>query len=365
MTTVEELAEKRTAAFAALTSLVSQWRATGRKTTTAGITSALKVDGILDLHDLAFKTNHQFWDAAVGSGVVVREQLSNGHWFLLLPGESLQDVVGDQSPKDSRDTVRQLGETPSGPSPSPAASGSAPLVESTDLRLKHDIWTSFVDWNLSYRRFWDKHHARSFLVPASPGWVPDDVDTRQYIEIEPALQDVQIEWMRAFTAEQDEPHRGRLLASLADTAPKGAFRRELIATGLHSAWRTVLRRNVVAMALAWAARADVDVATIVENRPREIESGTAPARSPRASAPNRGRDFAGSSTQPSRPVVATVGATAGEPRELAPEPRSAPEDESAEGRLALLRARVRDVVGVMTWDELSQIPVRAEHLLDS
>lgn len=349
MTTSEDINDRRAQAFAYARDTVREWRQSGRRTTTAGVTSVMKQAGHMDLELLGIPANKDFWEHAAASGLVNLEQQSNGHWFVLLPGEDLADFDVSASPE------------------------ARPVVPvDTELRLKSDVWTSFVDWNLAFRRFWDRSHARAFMVPVTPGWIPDSIDSSRFTEIEPALQDIQIEWMKAFANRNAEPERTALLISLADHAPRGSFRRELRERGLGRAWREALRVHILDTAVAWAHEANIEVSSIVETHHREVD----PARGRTVV---RGMDTGqlllptvGSHMTTSEGVAPAAAATAavtvaahgapGGPRSQAEARRS----EAADGvdRTELLRARMHRVIDLMSWEDLAEIPVRAEHLLD-
>lgn len=302
--------------------MVAEWRTSGRHTTTAGITSALKATGVLDLPSLGLASNREFWELAGRSGMLRLEQQVNGHWMILLPGESMADIV----PQPSRDA----------PTTAPD-SGPRAAAPEVDVRLKGDVWTCFVDWNPAYRRFWDRDHARAFMVPTAPGWPTETTDPSRFVQIEPAGQGVQIDWMRDFANQFDSPNREGLLAALHHDAPRGAFRRELRSRGLARRWRTALGDHIVSVAVAWARERSIEVSSIMENRNRDFGAvgdgdhgkvSHGPGPSGRANATN------------------------------APAPVDVDTD-----RLLVLRERLHHVIDHMTWDELSRIEVRAEHLV--
>src|SRR3954447_18682678 len=91
MTASEEIQARRAEAFAVARDIVTEWRASGRRSTTAGITSKMKQLGMLNLEMLGLAANKEFWEHATASGLVKVEQQANGHWFVLLPGEQLSD----------------------------------------------------------------------------------------------------------------------------------------------------------------------------------------------------------------------------------------------------------------------------------
>lgn len=361
MTTSEDINDRRAQAFMFARDTVRAWRQTGRRTTTAGVTSVMKQAGQMDLELLGLTANKDFWDHAAASGLVEVEQQTNGHWYVLLPGEKLADFEVPNTPE------------------------ALPVVPvDPELRLKSDVWTSFVDWNLAFRRFWDRSHARAFMVPTSPGWIPDSIDPSRFTEIEPALQDRQIEWMKAFAAERPEPDRTALLISLADHAPRGSFRRELRERGLGRAWREVLRVHILDTAVAWARDSNIDVALIVETHHREVDPpaarpvvrgmdvGQVVLRIPYAqTGAKTGTQTGQADAQRSGPGSTSTlqsGASApGVGSDSMSSDSTVPRPVLADGadRTAVLRDRLHRVIDRMSWEDLSRIPLRAEHLLDS
>lgn len=303
MTIQNEIAAERQQVFTALTNLLLDWRANDRKTTTAGVTSALIKSGSLDLERLGFPSNAAFWEAAEEVGVIHRERLETGHWLVLLPGESFAGLPS-ASPSDTRATLVERG-----------------------VRLRSDLWAAFVDWDTDYRRFWDRDHRRVFFSPAAPGWVPPFLGSR-FIEIAPALQGTQIEWMKSFAELKPEEPRKRLIESLQADAPRGAFSKVLLATGFQFEWHNTLRSRIVERATNWARDAEIDIESIFE-----------PAR-------------AAGSISASRPAQATGARTTGSRSRV-----------SLGDQTPKLRAKVHRAVEVMTWDDLSNIPLRGEHLL--
>ena len=331
MTSIEELAARRHSAFQSARLVVEEWRASGRRTTTAGVTSALRASGVLDLADLEMTSNREFWDLAVQSGLLARVQQPNGHPLLLLPGEVLADFV-------------------------PAPSQVETSVVGPETRLKNDVWNSFVDWNQAYRRFWDRQHARAFMIPSAPGWGPAEVDTDRFVEIVPPRQAIAVGWMREFSASMPEPTRAALQTSLGDEAPRGAFRREVRERGLHQAWRAALRSHILDVATTWATAAGVEVSTILDTRTRasdahrdRVATSNLPAMvagQPLVTADRRGSK----STQPTQ---------AGLP--VGPEGSTLASSDDSD-RTRILRARLHRVIEAMAWDELADLPLRAEHL---
>jgi len=331
MTASEEINARRAEAFTVARDIVVEWRASGRRSTTAGVTSKMKQLGTLDLELLGLGANKEFWEQATASGLLSVEQQANGHWFVLLPGEQLSDF--DVQPKVDTHAVS---------------------AHDPELRLKSEVWTSFVDWNTAFRRFWDRSHGRAFMVPASPGWVPEAIDTSLFTEIQPALQDTQIGWMRTFADSCPEPDRTALHVSLADHAPRGAFRRELRDRGLSRAWRDALRAHILDKAVGWAQGVGIDVSSIMENRHRDTDAAVV------------------------RTATSSPFARVAPPSTLGVASTLVPPEPEARGRVALdkpsienrdradvLRQKLHRVIDLMSWEELGQLPVRAEHLLDS
>lgn len=294
--------EQREQAFAKLTALLRDWRVDGRKTTTAGVTSDLIRTGSLDLERLGMASNVEFWDAAEQAGVIRRERLATGHWLVLLPDETLDAVLSAIDQPRSR---------------------VAPV--DARMRLRGDLWSAFVDWDRDYRRFWDRDNGRAFFCPTIQGWIPDDLFPR-FIEITPALQETQLEWMTDFANSRPEESRKLLIEALDADAPRGAFRRALSATGLQSQWRQVLRDRIIEVATEWARAAEIDFASILE------------------------------------PIRETDSIQRASSRHDAKEPPSRPRRSSVSYETEL-RSRVHRAVDAMTWNDLANIPLRGEHLL--
>lgn len=303
---VEPVADRK-GIFETLRALVAEWRAAGRKTTTAGITSVLLSRHLLDIEALGFSSHQDFWEAAERAGVVRRERLPNGHWFVLLPGEDLPgDVLADNPHVRGKES-------------------------SGERRLPSDLWAALVEWDSRYRRFWDRESRRAFFVPSAPGWVPTDLDESMYAEIQPATREIQLDWMREFAAEQSGPVGEALTTALSVDAPIGAFRRALESQGLLDSWRQQLRDRVFDRATSWAEAHKVSITWTVE-RDRPVRDLS------------QRRRVTGSDDGP-RPgsiVSATQSTVAAE-----------------SVRRLVLRA-----VESMAIDELYALPIRAHHFLD-
>lgn len=300
----EDLQVLRDRSFGALISLMKSWSETGRKTTTAGVTSALKQAGDLDLTALGFESNLEFWAAAEERGLVRRSRLANGHWYATLPGET-----PPQEPSRSAPSLDQIGEV---------------------WKLRDPVWDAFVDWTDEYRRFWDLRARRLYLVPNLAGWVPTQIDSR-FVEIKPVTMATQIGWMTEFANSQDSEVKDVLLASLMPDAPRGAYRRALIQTQRLSAWRTLLRLRVAEQVLRWVVANDVDFTHLTERLvPRAPRNTPAPAPG--------GSERAASSTA------------------------RGTHDEQPDER-SDLRSLVHRVVDQMNEDDLKSLPLRGEHLL--
>lgn len=293
---------ERDAAYTHLRELLRTWTAAGRKTTTAGITSALKQSAVLDLVRLGFRSNAEFWEEAERRELVTRHRLDNGHWYVTMPGEP---VPTDFATKQH----------------------AAPPTEDPSLaKFRGEVWSAFVDWDTEYRRFWDRKSRRAFFVPAVKGWIPSasDADRTRFIEVAPITMDIQIDWMKRFARASDMHDAVALLRALDADSPPGAFRRALETTGLLGAWRATLRSEVRAFVAGWASTHGVDMSELTE--PQNARPKATPE--PRAPKPN---------------LKTTLSS-----------PTSGNDD---------LRARVHRVVDVMSEDDLRELPLRGEHLL--
>ena len=307
MTNEVEPVADRERVFETLREIVAEWRAAGRKTTTAGITSVLVSRHLLDTEALGFSSHQDFWEAAERAGVARRERLPNGHWFVLLPGEDLpNDVL----------------------TPNPPVRGRASLGE---RRLPPDLWAALVEWDSRYRRFWDRENRRAFFVPSAPGWVPTDLDESLYAEIQPVTREIQLDWMREFAAQQSGSVGEALTTALSVDAPIGAFRRALESEGLLDSWRRKLRDRVFDRATSWAESHNVSITWMVER--------DHPVRDLSQRRRVTGADDAPTSASAVTAAQSTVAA------------------ESV--RRLVLRA-----VESMAIDELYSLPLRAHHFLD-
>jgi hypothetical protein len=302
-------------ALDALVGLIRDWRDCGRVTTTAGLKPGLqqRTAGAFSEQALGFAAFRDFVQAAAAAGRIELHQLPSGHWLVLLPGESLDEVPTSAHSRAAAVDVAAAAARPAVPE-------SAPEPTS---RLRHETWQCFVDWAPDQRRVWDRHSHRGFRYPVDadgrPAW---ESAPERFTDMPAADMSTQIGWMREWaSALPDASGRRALLASLEDTAHRGRFRQELTRLGLVTAWRAELQRRVFAHAVAWAREHGVDMTDLLE--PRARITPTAPAGISRPAAPPRASD-----------------------------------DE-----LTRLRALLHTVIDSMSLAELASLPVRAEHLL--
>ncbi|BCW47979.1 hypothetical protein [Arthrobacter sp. StoSoilB13] len=72
-------------------------------------------------------------------------------------------------------------------------------------RLRSDLWAAFVTWGDRDHRFWDRTDGRAIFVPlneeGAPLWFTEPL---RFAEISPVTMKQQMDWMRAFAAEQSE-----------------------------------------------------------------------------------------------------------------------------------------------------------------
>jgi hypothetical protein len=307
-------------ALDALVELVREWRESGRVTTTAGLKPALqqRTAGAFSEEALGLVTFRDFVNVAATSGCIELHQLPSGHWMVLLPGESLDDV-----PTATR----------SRPASADAEKATPPAATETGIdptsRLRHEVWQCFVDWAPDQRRLWDRRNRRGVMYPVSddgrPAW---EVAPERFTDMPAADMPTQVRWMREWAAGvPDEATRGVLLTSLDDTAQRGQFRHELTRLGLTAAWRIELQRRVLAHAVAWAREQGIEVTDLLD--PRRRTSPATPSAVPKPTP-----------ASPASPVSPV-----------------SPDE------LARLRALLHVVIDSMTLAELASLPVRAEHLL--
>lgn len=239
-------------AFAALTDVIREWRATSRMTTTAGIKPALQkaVPGGFNEADLGFRDFREFLEAGEKAGYLKLQQLPNRHWVVLLPGETLAAAIGVEA-------------TPARPSSSPDD------LTAEGQHLRSDVWSAFVDWQASYRRQWDRQVRRAFVYPVGstgkPSW---ETEPSRFAEIEPADQAIQTEWMREWATTLPPREQGIILQALREDSPRGEFRRQLNTLGLLAAWRAELQRRVAQRVNDWASRHEIELSELIEHRPR-------------------------------------------------------------------------------------------------
>jgi hypothetical protein len=200
----------------------------------------------------------------------------------------------------------------------PAA--SAPTRRSREQgRLKADLWTTLVSWDIGLR-YWDRKRRRAIFIPTDDEGVPLwDTSPADFVVVDPVPMQEQLEWMVDFANQQTAAEQARLLASLKDPA-FGAFKRALGELNLSGAWRTRLRQRVTEHAADWAARHELPATSILE------AEGRAPSRS----------------------VPHT--------------PASAPP--LSESDLERLRARMHRVIDQMNFNELSALQIPASYLLE-
>jgi hypothetical protein len=167
-----------------------------------------------------------------------------------------------------------------------------------------------------------------------PTWLsqPD-----RFRAIEPVAPEAQKEWMREWARRQQPEDRDALLAALAPDAPPRSFRHVLDARGLALEWRAELHNRVGAHVRAWAnqhgiAWHDLVARVSPERSPIPSDSSTSKTShknaSPASTAENRGTRVAGEGSD-----------------------------------LERLREIVHRAVDRMSYAELAEIPIRAEHLL--
>ncbi|WP_250290359.1 hypothetical protein [Frankia sp. CiP1_Cm_nod1] len=298
-----------------LVELVHDWRDRGRVTTTAGLKPGLqqRTAGAFSEQTLGFATFRDFVQAAAAAGRVGLHQMPSGHWMVLLPGESPDDVPTSSYSRSAAADIAEAGVRPASPRTALASTS----------RLRHEVWHCFVDWAPDQRRVWDRHSRRGVMYPVDadgrPAW---ESTPERFTKIPAADMSTQVGWMREWAAAlPDEDARAALLASLDETAQRGRFRQELTHLGLVAAWRSELQRRILAHAVAWAHEQSVDVTDLLEPRARTASAPPASISKP------------------------------------------APAPGVSDDELAQLRALLHLVIDNMTLAELASLPVRAEHLL--
>jgi hypothetical protein len=300
-----------TVVYQALVTIVRDWRERGRKTTTAGLKSALQqANPDFSEKTYGYATFRELVQAATAAGHLRVQKLANGHTYVLLPGEA---------------------EVPELPAPT--------TDEQHDLsgaRLRRDVWSTVVDWHPHHHRLWDRDTRRAFAYPVdaqgSPAWTsaPD-----RFVTLPEVDKDVQLDWMREWASQQDQSIAPQLLASIGAEAPAGQFRRTLLEHDLAAAWREELQNRVGAHVTAWSRRHNIDVADLADHR-------ATPIRSPRPTGA-RATDVVNPATTVS--TSAAVPADASDPE-------------------SLLRAKLHRVLDRMSFAELTAIQVSAAYLLE-
>lgn len=247
------------ASFEALAAVIREWRRTGRLTTTAGIKPALQkaTGGTFNETAFGFATFREYLDTAQATGVVTLQQLPTRHWLVLLPGETLAATV----------TAAAAADHARGRPLPPSIIGPSADRTPDSLRLWPAVWKGFVDWSKDQRRLWDRESHEAFSYPVSakgdPAW---EQEPERFVEIEPANQEIQIPWMRAWAGTLPAQSNQALLASLADDAPPGEYRRQLDRLGLVAEWRAELQRRIAEHAIGWADAHGVDFRELFDRR---------------------------------------------------------------------------------------------------
>lgn len=308
----QDLGTGRAAAFASLATIVREWRGQGRKTTTAGIKSALqrRPEGF-DERALGFVTFAAFLEAAEAEGLIHRFRQPNGHWIVMLPGESGEDLSAIAGRTSHPTQLERVAD---------------------EARLRPDVWASFVDWRADHRRLWDVQERRALMFPVDhegkPAWLEDP---QRFVDIPILDQALQVQWMREFAERQPDGVRSALLSALSNPAATGSFRRALTQFGLQPAWRAELHRRVAAKVSSWAAEHSIPGGQVV--LAQEPVAVAPHVRSPEAS---------------TSPAIRRT------------EPVTRPADATDLDRL---RQKIHAIVDRMSLAELAALPIRAEHLL--
>jgi hypothetical protein len=317
-------------AFSVLANIVRKWREQDLITTSAGLKPAFMTDtGGVTERDFGFDTWREFIEAGVRDGYLRTERLPSGHVVVMLPEESFETVLASvrtaSAARDSR-------------------TGS--LGTGSGVRLRADVWTTFVEWNDHARRLWDSGASRAYIYPVDehgePAWTsaPD-----RFTPIEPIDAQTQREWMGEWAATLPPVNREPLLAALDRPGVTGTFRRELNARGLTATWRDELQRRVANHVRAWADQHGIAWFDLIDRREREQ-----PSLRPRATAaiPSESAEHPGSSSV--RAAIET-------------RPNNAPEQPRPANAQEQLRALLHRIIDQMSLAELLSIPIRAEYLL--
>ncbi|MBW0275697.1 hypothetical protein ATM97_30295 [Nocardia sp. MH4] len=307
-------------AFQALQNIISEWRELGRITTTAGLKPAMQdaLEGFTE-QEYGFDTFRDFILAAEHAGCVQVRRLPNGHNLVGLPGETseaLDQVAAMARPAEPNSTAGTTSD----------ASGNR--------QIKSDVWSVFVDWRSGLRRLWDREGQHAFMYPTIDGKPAWESSAERFVEIPAVGLDQQVAWMREWTNTLPEPARSELAKSLAPSAPKGEFRRELTRLGLNTQWRATLQHNVFEHLSSWAAQQSIPLTHLLDNRqPNAVSARLATASSPT-------------------------------PRQaISRGPVPIPEIARQGGDAERLRQRLHRAIDRMSLVELAALPIRAEHLL--
>ncbi|MEW1832914.1 hypothetical protein [Streptomyces sp. NPDC088196] len=313
------LSELRESAFATLARVVRDWRSAGRVTTSAGVKPAFveAMNGKTE-RDFEFGTWREFIEAAADAEYVRTERLTTNHTAILLPDEN---PVVATAELERRTTQRSNSEA----SPS-------------RIRFRPDVWAAFVEWHDGHRRLWDVQTSRAFVYPVdengSPAW---ESQSDRFYEIDPVGPESQKEWMREWALKQQPGDRDALLAALAPDAPLRSFRYELDARELAMEWRAELQSRVSIHVREWANQHGIAWPDLIVRVKQER---------PPVSANDSSHKAAGRNVR---------------------QATSVPENRSGRGArgsdLERLREIVHRAVDRMSYAELAEIPIRAEHLL--
>jgi Uncharacterised protein family (UPF0158) len=225
------------AAFDALRDIVTTFTAEGRPTVAASLKSALqrRFDNNFDQRSIGFYSFRDFLREAEARGVVELRDARGGDLEAVLPGATQSAEKGQEK------------------------SGSAAL-------LRGDFWKAFLDWKVGWRRVYDVQEDRALMFPetATPF---DRADWSLYREavlrqperfrsIDPIGMETQLEWMRAFQRDIDDPASKTLLQSaLESSRPFGTFARLVNnLPEIRARWHRYRLDRVAAVASSWAQR---------------------------------------------------------------------------------------------------------------
>lgn len=154
----------------------------------------------------------------------------------------------------------------------------------TSRRVRADLWSAFVDWNVDSRRFFDTETGLAYFVDGpDASATPQDVVARYrqnpdaFIEIAPISRDVQLGWMREFAQGQDAHIAQFLLGALDNDRPAWAFARAIRSSGgtTQADWNKALAERVRAAVEEWLdghqLSSDVGAAPKSERPKDEVE----------------------------------------------------------------------------------------------